>query len=127
MIYWIDRANKSIHILFYSFTLDSIGEALIEAYSKGVEVMIVFEKGQISEYSEYYRLKMAGLDVRNNTNSRLMHDKVMIVDGIVVLIGSFNWSTNAEEYNNENLIIIKSTYVAETYEEEFEEIWNKSV
>ena len=125
--YWIGRANVSIHVLIYSFTLDSIGDALIDAYERGVEVRIVFEKSQISEYSEYGRLKAAGIMVRNDTNPDLMHDKVMIVDGVIVLTGSFNWSNNAEKNNNENLIIINSTYVARIYEEEFEEIWNKSI
>ncbi|MFQ6095898.1 MAG: phospholipase D family protein [Candidatus Bathyarchaeia archaeon] len=126
-IYWISRANKSIHILIYSFTLDSIGDALIEAHGKGVEVMIVFEKSQISRYSQYQRLRTAGIYVRNDTNPRLMHHKVMIIDEIVVLTGSFNWSKNAEKYNNENLIIIKDTYVAEIYEEMFQKIWDESI
>ena len=127
VIYWINRANSTVHILIYSFTLDSISDALMDAYNRGVELKIVFEKSQLREYSEHEKLKTAGIDVRNDTNSRLMHNKVMIVDGIIVLTGSFNWSTNAEEYNNENLIIIKSTYVGEIYEEDFEEIWNESV
>jgi phosphatidylserine/phosphatidylglycerophosphate/cardiolipin synthase-like enzyme len=53
-----------------------------------------------------------------------MHDKIMIVDGKVVLTGSFNWSNNAENENNENLLIITSTSLATTYENEFQKIWN---
>jgi len=126
VIGWIRRANKTIHILIYSFTLDSISDALIEAHSRGVEVKIVFEKNQITKYSEYQKLKVAGISVRNDTNSGYMHDKVMIIDGIIVLTGSFNWSTHAERENNENLIIIRSIYVAAVYEEEFYRIWNSS-
>lgn len=126
ILYWIGRANASIHVLIYSFTLDSIGDALITAYNRGVEVQIVFEKGQISQYSEYQRLKAAGISVRNDTNSRYMHDKIMIVDGVIVLTGSYNYSENAESYNNENLIAIGSQYVAEIYEDEFAKIWDES-
>lgn len=127
IIYWIGRANSTIHILIYSFTLDSIGEALITAHHRGVEVMVVFEKSQITEYSEYQTLRAAGVPVRNDTNSKLMHHKVIIIDGIIVLTGSFNWSKSAQEYNNENLVIIRSTYVATIYEEEFQQIWVESV
>jgi len=126
VIYWISRANVSIHILIYSFTLDSIGDALINASNRGVEVQVVFEKSQISTYSEYNRLKTAGIPVRNDTNPDFMHDKVMIVDDAMVLTGSFNWSASAENDNNENLIIINSTYIASIYATEFQKIWNQS-
>jgi len=127
VLYWLDRANASIHILIYSFTLDSVGDALVEAHNRGVEVQVVFETEQVTRYSEYQGLRAAGVPVRNDTNSDLMHNKVMIVDGLIVLTGSFNWSTSGEESNNENLIVINSTYIAGIYEEEFREIWNESI
>ena len=127
IIYWIGRANSTIHVLIYSFTLDSISEALITAHNRGVEAMAVFEKSQITQYSEYQKLRAAGIPVRNDTNTKLMHHKVMIIDGMIVLTGSFNWSKSAQEYNNENLIIIQSTYIAAFYEEEFQEMWAESV
>jgi hypothetical protein len=123
---WISRANVSIDILIYSFTLDSISDALIDAHSRGVAVSVVFETSQISVYSEYEKLKNAGIDVRKDTNSHLMHDKVMIVDGIIIFTGSFNWSNDAEVYNDENLIVISSSEYAGIYETVFTEIWNES-
>lgn len=126
VLYWISRANVSINILIYSFTLDSVGNALIAAHNRGVEVQVVFEESQISTGSEYQKLKAAGISVRNDTNSGLMHDKVMVVDGYIVITGSFNWSEDAEENNNENLIEVKSTFYGGIYESEFVEIWNQS-
>jgi len=126
LLYWISRANVSIHILIYSFTLDSISDALIEAHDRGVDVKVVFEKQQITRYSEYQKLKAAGIEVRNDTNSAYMHDKIMIIDGIIVITGSYNYSTRAEKSNNENLIIILSDDVANIYEQEFEKIWKQS-
>ena len=127
VIYWAGRANESIHVLIYSFTLDDVSDALIAAYNSGVEVQVVFEKQQISQYSEYPKLEQAGVAVRNDTNSGYMHNKVMIIDDVIVLTGSFNWSAHAEEQNNENLIVIKSTYIADTYEQEFQKIWTESI
>jgi len=127
LLNWIGRANSTIEVLIYSFTLDSIGDALIEAHERGVQVQVVFEVSQISQYSEYMKLKAAGIEVRNDTNSEAMHDKVMIVDGIIVLTGSYNYSENAEERNNENLLIINSTTVATTYGQEFAKIWDESL
>jgi len=127
VLHWIDRANASIHVLIYSFTLDSIGDALVDAHNRGVEVQVVFEVQQISQYSEYQMLRAAGVAVRNDTNSNLMHNKVMIVDGMIVLTGSFNWSSSGENENNENLIVVNSTYIAGIYEGEFRKIWDESI
>jgi phosphatidylserine/phosphatidylglycerophosphate/cardiolipin synthase-like enzyme len=52
-----------------------------------------------------------------------MHHKVAIIDGYIVLIGSFNWSASAEDSNNENLLVIKSAALAATLEAEFQRIW----
>jgi phosphatidylserine/phosphatidylglycerophosphate/cardiolipin synthase-like enzyme len=124
LLYWISKANKSIHILIYSFTLDDVGTALVSAFQRGVEVKVLFEKSQISQYSKYPVLRDSGLSVRNDTNSESMHDKVMIFDGLIVLTGSYNYSQNAEERNNENLIVIQSETIAAAYEQEFLRVWN---
>lgn len=125
VIYWIGKANFSIHILIFSFTLDSVGDALVDAHVRDIDIKVVFEKSQISQYSEYPKLLDVGIEVRNDTNSRFMHNKVMIVDGVVVLTGSTNYSQNAVEYNNENLVIIKNEDIAMMYGEEFQRIWSE--
>ena len=127
VIRWIQKANVSVYVLIYSFTLYLVGDALIEAHNRNIDVKVVFEESQISEYSQYSRLNSNGIDVRKDTNSKLMHDKVMIVDGTVVLTGSFNWSNSAEESNNENLIIVCGNDTANIYQNEFWKIWNASI
>ncbi len=127
VINWIDRANETIHVLIYSFTNDDIGDAVVRAYQRGVEIKVVFEKNQISQYSEYMKLQTTGIQVRNDTNSGLMHHKVAVIDGYIILTGSFNWSASAEERNNENLMVIRSQSLATTFEEEVQRIWNISV
>jgi phosphatidylserine/phosphatidylglycerophosphate/cardiolipin synthase-like enzyme len=121
--YWIDRANSSVHVLIYSFSLDSIGDALTRAYQRGVDVKAVFEKSQIRSYSELFRLTAAGIPARNDTNPGDMHEKVAIIDGYIVLVGSFNWSAAAENENNEVLLVIRSADLAGTMEREFQRIW----
>jgi len=127
VVRWIRKANSSIFIFIYSFTLVSVGDALIDAHNRNVDVKAVFEESQISEYSEYLILKSAGIEVRKDTNPKLMHDKVMVVDNVVVLTGSFNWSASAEESNNENLIAVYGNDTASLYQNEFWKIWNASV
>jgi len=125
VIYWIGRANQSIHVLMFIFSLDSIADALISAHKQGVEVKVVFDKSR--SYSQFAVLKEAGIEVRNDTNwEGIMHDKIAIIDYGIVLTGSFNWTGTAEDNNNENLIVIHSAEVASRYESEFQRIWNQS-
>jgi phosphatidylserine/phosphatidylglycerophosphate/cardiolipin synthase-like enzyme len=124
IIYWINQANESIYICVYSFTLDSVGDALVNAFHRNVTVKVVFDKSQVSKYSEYHTLQGVGIDVRNDTNSGLMHHKFMIVDEFTVLTGSYNWSKNAEENNNENLLVVQGKDIAIEYEMEFWRVWN---
>lgn len=124
VINWIDRANKTIHVLIYSFTNDDIGDAVLRAHQRGVEIKVVFEKGQVSRYSEYWKLQSIGVLVKNDTNPGLMHHKTVVIDGYVILTGSFNWSAAAEERNNENLMILQSDYLVLIFEEEFQKMWD---
>jgi len=52
-----------------------------------------------------------------------MHNKVIVVDERFVITGSFNFSTNAEESNDENVIIIDNPEIARLYMQDFERVW----
>jgi cell division protein FtsB len=126
IIYWIGQAKTSIHILTYMLTLDSIGNALVEAYNRGIEIKVVFEESRITPVSEYLKLNSTGISVRKDNNPKAMNDRVMIVDGSIILTGSFTWDEDGRDFNDENLIILRSTSVANLYEQEFQRIWDMS-
>ena len=126
IIRWIDRASTSIHVLIFSFSSDPIAIALINAYNRGVQVRVVFEEGNTGGAYKDAKLRTAGISVRTDTNTRYMHNKVMIVDGEIVITGSCDYSETAEIFNNENLIVIKSTSIGSAYEAEFSKIWGQS-
>ena len=123
VVHWIDRANETLHVLIYSFTNDAIGDAVVRAHQRGVEIKVVFEESQVSTYSEYGKLQAIGVLVRNDTNPGLMHHKTAVIDGYVILSGSFNWSAAAEERNNENMMILRSEDLARVFEDAFQTIW----
>jgi len=127
IVFWISRANKSIHVMIYSFTQDEIGEALAQAVKRGIDVEIVFEESQLSKYSELERLKEAGAEVYLDGNPYTMHHKVAVIDGVVVITGSYNWSKSAEERNDENLVILLGENVAKLYESEFQRVKSEAV
>ena len=123
--YWISRANESVHVMIYGFTLDHLSKALIDAVKRGVEVEVVIERE--SAYwrgSEYENLLKAGVDVKLDGNPYTMHHKVAIIDGKIVITGSYNWTWSAERKNDENVLILMSKSLAEKYEREFQRVWS---
>jgi phosphatidylserine/phosphatidylglycerophosphate/cardiolipin synthase-like enzyme len=117
----VRSARESISFLAYSFTSDALSEALIERANAGVKVQGVFDKDQYhANYgTEYDNLSSAGIDVQLDGNPRLMHDKVIIIDNQVVITGSYNFSDNAENNNDENTLIIYNPEIAKLYNTEF--------
>ena len=68
-------------------------------------------------------LYCAGLPVRQDGNPRTFHHKVLIIDDQAVVTGSFNFSANADESNDENVIIVSNSDVAAQYLQEFQRRW----
>ncbi len=119
----IDRAESSIIFMAFSFTSDVIGDAMIRRHGEGVRVSGIFERrGSRTRYSEYEKMKAAGLDVSLDRNPHLMHHKIIIIDGRIVIVGSYNFSRNASLYNDENIMVISNDVIAGLYLEEFERI-----
>lgn len=117
------QAKGEILFLAFSFTDDDIARVLLEKAREGVRVRGVFESRQESEYSEYKVLRKAGMDVRLDGNPRTMHHKVFVIDGLVTITGSYNFSKNAAEENDENILIIENADLARAYREEFERVY----
>ncbi len=119
----LKQAQQSIHFLAFSFTNDQIGDAVMTRAKAGVQVAGVFENtGSSTQFSEFGRMKADGLDVLQDGNPYLMHHKVFIVDNKQVIFGSFNFSNNADEDNDENLLIIDDAQLAAAFEAEFQQV-----
>ena len=118
----IDSAQRRIYFMAFSFTQDDLGEAVLRRARQGVDVEGVVETtGSQTIYSETSRLFCNGVDVRQDGNPGIMHDKIFIIDDTVIT-GSFNFSDNATSSNDENVVIITEPDIANLYIEEFQRI-----
>jgi len=57
------------------------------------------------------------------SKSNLMHHKFVVVDGKLLLDGSFNWTPAAVHGNNENVIISSQPFVIQEFQKEFGRLW----
>ena len=117
----IQTAESSVYFMVYSFTLDPLAEALLARAQAGVQVAGLFDEDQYksNQKGEFDRLRAARLDVRLDGSPGKMHHKVLIIDQKIVVTGSYNFSASAEEYNDENTLVIYSAQVAELFLREF--------
>jgi len=89
---------------------DDLIEEIINAKKRRVDVKILLDwEGVEGGYTRETRLRKSGIDVRiaKKRENANMHNKFAVIDGKVVITGSYNWTRNAEELNDENLLIIK--------------------
>lgn len=52
-----------------------------------------------------------------------MHNKFAIIDSVVLVTGSFNWTSQAVSGNQENLIVIENPLFIKEYQEEYDKLW----
>jgi phosphatidylserine/phosphatidylglycerophosphate/cardiolipin synthase-like enzyme len=141
----IRGARDSVIFLAFTFTHDGIGEAIEERYRAGVTVRGVIERLQSdrpeSELGRFRRAGMgasrpagapresckAGPGVLTDGNPQLMHHKVIVIDAKTVIFGSFNFTRNAAEDNDENLLIVDDPAVAARFLDEFCRVYNVAV
>ncbi len=118
----LDVAEKYVLVQAYSFTSKPIAEALVNAHKRGVKVKVLLDKSQRhGKGSKLSLLVDAGISVSIDTKHSIAHNKVMIIDGVTVMTGSFNFTNAAEDKNAENLLVLHDKVVAKKYHDN----WNK--
>jgi phosphatidylserine/phosphatidylglycerophosphate/cardiolipin synthase-like enzyme len=118
----IDAARLSIDVAAYSLSLNSVRFALINAHNRGVTVRMVMESTNMDR-SDPQALIAAGIPIVGDEQQGLMHDKFMVIDKSEVWLGSMNFTDSGAYDDNNNMIRILSTKVAEDYSVEFKEMF----
>lgn len=118
----IDAARLSIDVATYSFSLNSIRNALLRAHDRGVTVRVVMESTNMDR-SDPQILIEAGIPLIGDNRDGLMHDKFIVIDRSEVWMGSMNFTDGGAYDDNNNLFRIHSTKMAENYITEFEEMF----
>ena len=124
----IQSAHQRIDFMAYSLTSDEIAEAIVMQAQAGVQVSGVMEEEQVrsNQGGEYSRFLREGLDIRLDGNPANMHHKVIVIDGKIVITGSYNFSINAETKNDENVLVIFNQEIANKYLEEFNRVYTQA-
>ncbi len=82
----------------YAFTSPEVARALIAAHRRGVAVGVVVDAKANQNGAGRAALNLlanAGVNVRTVNRYKILHDKVIVVDGVTTETGSFNFSRSA--------------------------------
>jgi phosphatidylserine/phosphatidylglycerophosphate/cardiolipin synthase-like enzyme len=118
----IDRARLTVDVAAYSLNLWSIRDALIHARQRGVVVRMVMESDNMDN-EEVQQMLDVGIPIHDDQREGLMHNKFIVLDRSEVWTGSMNFTLSGAYYDNNNLLRIRSTRVAETYTTKFDEMF----
>ncbi|MFA6003738.1 MAG: phospholipase D-like domain-containing protein [Elusimicrobiota bacterium] len=109
----MDAAQESIELAILELNLRKYSDALLRAQARGVRVSIVMDERRVypdagrTRPRELQALLDGGVAVRTLRGQLpmgMMHNKISVFDGKLLMTGSFNWSHAADNWHFENAI-----------------------
>ncbi|MGB7540076.1 MAG: phospholipase D-like domain-containing protein [Anaerolineales bacterium] len=124
----IRAARTSIRFLAFSFTSGPIAAAMLDRVPDGLALFGVLEGTQVRSNTgaQFGALAAGGATVFLDANPRNMHHKVIILDGRIVITGSYNFTQSAENKNDEDLLIFHNLELAGAFEAEFRRVFDRA-
>ena len=114
----IDAAHSQVLVEAYGFTSDDITKALKKARKRidinNCVLVIMDGSNETAQKSKIEELQNAHIKVRTDTEGGTFHNKIMIIDSMIIITGSFNFTDHANK-NEENLLVITDHDIAMEY------------
>ena len=119
----IGRAEKFIRVQAYGFTSPVVLSALAEARARGVDVQAILDKSDDRPDRDGAPPRPGGARFTAEANIptwidgsvAIAHNKIIVIDGHLVIGGSYNYTASAERRNAENVTFIDAPVVADFY------------
>ena len=124
----LSSAKRTLDICVYTITDNDVANAVVAAHRRCVQVRVISDDEQAKSLgSDIARFQEMGLAVRLDQRETHihMHNKFCIVDGSVVLNGSYNWTKNARQCNNENFVVTNDPGAVQAFGAEFNKLWQE--
>lgn len=135
----LSKARKTIDVSMYLITNHILIEVLIHMKKfYGVVIRVIIEgcpRNDEPADDKMSSLERAGIKVKqkkidaDNINvignyRAIMHNKCVLIDRKVLLTGSFNWTRNAVQVNDENIIKTGSKQIIAQWITKYENMFN---
>lgn len=111
----ISEAKKSVYLQAYGFTAEEIQDALIQLPKRDVETVLVLDRSNKFTDPKLKSMVAAGVKIYIDSKHAIAHNKVIVVDGEIVELGSYNYTASAEIRNAENCLMLRDMELATIY------------
>jgi phosphatidylserine/phosphatidylglycerophosphate/cardiolipin synthase-like enzyme len=124
ILHYLRHAKREVKICVFTITDNRISDAIKDCYKRGVAVKIItdndksFDKG-----SDIWEFDREDIQVRVDRTTNHMHHKFAVIDDVILITGSYNWTRSAEKYNQENVVVIRDKKAIKKFEKEFDRLW----
>ncbi len=120
----LDHTRRTMDVCVFTITHDRLSAAIERAMDRGVRVRIVTDDDKASDSgSDVVDLARRGAGVRFDSSPEIMHHKFAVLDGRILLNGSFNWTRTAATVNQENLVVTTNPHLVRRFSQHFERLW----
>ena len=121
----LDKAGATIDVCVAWFTNTILRDKLIEKQNEGIAVRVIRYHDGVNASKGVDLSELDHKEVRGERGG-LFHDKFCVIDNVHTICGSYNWTLNAENKNDEDAAFHFEDYkLASTYTRRFNEIWKK--
>jgi len=120
----IDAARSEAAVAMFTFTSRPVMDALERAAARGVRVRMMLFSGQ--KFPFLQETKAGAIDLRFKEGRKekgQMHNKFAVLDGRLLINGSYNWTATAETSNTENTIFTTEPAYVAPYKAEFDKLF----
>lgn len=118
----LDKARVSIIVSMSWFTNSALLEKLVQKQNEGIDVRVVIYDDGINKKHGVDLSQLRIIYKVRAERGGIMHNKFCVIDNQIVITGSYNWTTNAETRNAENVTVQYDPKSATDYTVMFNEL-----
>lgn len=125
IIHALNQAIATIDVCVAWFTNKNLLEKLLEKISEGVKVRVIIYKDGVNKSKGVDLSQIEHKEFRGERGG-ILHDKFCVIDNVHTICGSYNWTLNAENKNDEDAVFHMEDYkLASMYTKRFNEMWKR--
>ena len=126
LINLLSKTRISADIAMFTINNVRIADEIKNLFNKGIKLRIITDCEMLKKpSSNIYSLAAMGISIKTDDSVRYyMHHKFCVIDNSVVITGSFNWTDQAVNHNQENLFFLENKNLAMKYSNEFQRLWD---
>ena len=120
----IQGSEQKMDLCVFTITDNRLTEAVVKAHQRGLKVRLITDDLKSEDLgSDIEQIAASGVPVKVDRSPFHMHHKFAIFDEKTVITGSYNWTRNAANENQENILVTHDERIVRPFSGEFERLW----